>query len=318
MNDFDQVEAPSPAPTTGGSIISEITDVIDNTLASLEEKLEEKDSNEITPKFMTAVIGWIRSLLKKGENVDDMPGDELTRRFNEYTDAGHIDLTPMQRNIFGWTNESIDFYENQNHRPANVPHIPRSILLGLHFGTFQQESGFDPEAVSGHRVPGDEGYENAAKGLGQFKPGTWASSIERNSDILIAGGMFTREELMDPNAITDNPRLGVFLTTGYILRSISSLIEDRLLVNGIHDPKLAWKVYMLHHHGTGDGPKHIRYHVAAGNPTEQARILATMRHPGNLGDPNDPNDHDTETAEVIDGWIDVFAGNQPTEQDPVA
>lgn len=304
MTDTPSSNTENPNSNERSGILSEVTGMIDGALSKLQEAVVEAEESG-NKNFFNILTSWISKLFDDGQSIDSMSSDQINSSFSEHVDACGVELTETQNNILGYTSQSIDFWEN--HKPDNVPSIPKSKLTGIHFGIFEKESNFNPAAVSGGRTHDP----NAARGLAQFKPNSWRAYIERHGDLLVQEGQFTRAEIDDPNAITSNPKLSVYLTTAYIYKSISSLIRQDLLINGVNDPVLGWKIYLLHHYGSGDGPKHIRWHAAAGNPTLQNQIRDTMVNPQFVSSQRSL-EHDQRTATAMQSWTSAFSGNVET------
>jgi hypothetical protein len=138
--------------------------------------------------------------------------------------------------------------------------------MSVLFGTIQGESNFNFFAAN---------RRSSARGLTQFISGTWNGYIERSGPLLVSQGIVTNEELMNPNARTENPRLMIYMTFSYMIRSYQALQRNGLVPNGWDTPDIAYMLYVCHHHGSGDGPKYLRY-KASNDPAEVARIRATM------------------------------------------
>jgi hypothetical protein len=313
----DRVENPGTSTDSGlfnfdfiDDISNHVDSTIDSTLGDLEAKVSEAfdpvkvnvaSMLEQIPVLGVLMSDFIANLKADGLNTTAMAAPEVTTRFNEYISAAGVELTPVQREIFGWTQESIQFW-NQN-LPEGVPSMPPSVT-GMMFGLMEKESGFNYTAANPN---------SSARGLGQFLTSSWRSYIE-DFGPLLQQGAFTAEEINNPNARTENPRLMVYMINRFIIRSYSRLSAKGFLPQGWQTENIEFMLYICHHHGAADGIRHLRY-LQTNDPQEQQAIRQSMVNPQFL----DGWDYGETTAKSMRDWQARFQqGNNPAGTSQVA
>lgn len=291
------VETQSATPNLSRTV-EELSSSIDENLTGLATKLNEiKETflnsfglNQIEANGLAnAFTSFLEALAGTGVVIANLTPEQINTRFDEYAVNENVQLTPNQRMVFGYARESMSFWNNN--LPSGVPSMPGNVM-GMIFGIIQKESRFRFDAAN---------PRSSARGLGQFLTSTWNGYIERYGPQLVASGVFTQEELNNPNARTENPRLMVFMINRYLIKSFESLNRAGFLPNGWQTENIEFMLYLCHHHGAGDAVKHLRY-LQARTPEEKNRIRASMRNPQFL----DNWDYGEQTARVMSEWQSRF------------
>ncbi len=285
-------ESSKPANQTL-NLLDQMSVDIDQTLASLESSVEIAKNRlkfdvatmlEQIPGMSLVFGEFIASLKASGQDIAAMTPAAVATGLTEYANASGVELTSNQREIFGWTQESIQFW-NQN-LPEGVPAMPPKVT-GIMFGLMEKESGFEYAAANG---------SSSARGLGQFLTSSWRSYIV-DFGPLLQQSAFTAEEINNPNARTENPRLMVYMINRFILRSYSRLSAKGFLPQGWDTENIEFMLYICHHHGAGDGIKHLKY-LQTNDPQEQLAIRESMVNPQFL----DGWDYGERTAQSMREW----------------
>ena len=251
-------------------IVTDVSENIDSGLQLLEQNINQLKDDLLSSEMVATIaqipiIGQIFSdvLADLNGSNTEIDSEQLQTRFHESAVNLGVELTPQQSEIFSWTAEARDFW-NQ-HLPQGVPSMPPSVLA-IMMSTFQIESRFNTQAANPH---------SSAAGLAQFLSGTWNGYKESTGPTLVENGICSQAELNAPNARTANPRLMIYMTYSYMIKSYQVLARNNLVQQGWDTPDLAYMLYVCHHHGAGDGPKYLRYR-ASNDPQEVARIRASM------------------------------------------
>ena len=268
-------------PLRARDILGNFTDTINESLSTLESKFNEVSNNvkealaniiKDVPILNEIFANFISEALEIGEEIDNLSSGELDSRVLERAENLGVELTETQRNIYNWSRESINFWNNN--LPEGVPAMPPR-AIGWLFGVFQSESNFRVDAANSR---------SSARGLGQFLTRTWDGYIERYGGKLVQENLFTQSQLQNPNARTENPKLMVYMTTKYLINSYQSLARNGLVPQGWQTPNIEFMLYVIHHHGSGDGPKYIKAGLRDSNgqyvysAQERQSFLDSMRH----------------------------------------